>query len=234
MTDWASLKNSGLLGIVGGLGPLASAAFVKTIYDQRRGCVEQDQPRLVLWSDPSVPDRTTSLRDGLDEKIGVEIARAVDKLLLVGASRIVLCCVTAHAVLGTLSARARASLISLLDVIDTEVAASGSPHLVLCTSGARAAGLFDAGPRDLLVFPGEADQERVHDLIYQLKQSRMPAGLPATLAGLRHAYGVAGLVFGCTELHLVARSLSQSATASDGRAAGSIVDPLTSIARRMV
>ena len=46
------------LGILGGMGPLTSAEFLKTIYEVNISGPEQDAPACVLYSDPSVPDRT--------------------------------------------------------------------------------------------------------------------------------------------------------------------------------
>lgn len=224
-----------LLGIVGGLGPLASAAFVRTIY-------EHAQPRLALWSDPNILDQTASLSSGLDDAAGDQLAVAVDKLLEAGATHIVLCCIVAHALTGALSERGRDRLVSLISVIDRELAAAGEPHLMVGTSSARAAGVFSGCRTDLLVYPGEADQAAIHDLIYRLKEGGTPAGAAESLAGLRRRYGVAGLIFGCTELHLLTRQLGggglrgvappdrHSAVHPD---AGNIIDPLLSIARRM-
>ncbi len=49
---------SGLKGIIGGVGPRASLAFMQSVYSEWEGQVEQLTPRLILYSDPLLIDRT--------------------------------------------------------------------------------------------------------------------------------------------------------------------------------
>ena len=53
-----------ILGVVGGMGPLASAEFVKTIYEHSLGEREQASPTVLMHSDPTFPDRTQLLPCG--------------------------------------------------------------------------------------------------------------------------------------------------------------------------
>lgn len=53
-----------LLGVLGGMGPLASAEFVNTVYRLNMTEPEQQAPALVLRSDPSIPDRTAAILSG--------------------------------------------------------------------------------------------------------------------------------------------------------------------------
>ena len=55
------------LGILGGMGPAASAEFVNRLIQQTPATCDQEHIPFVLWNDPTVPDRSTSLinRDDL-------------------------------------------------------------------------------------------------------------------------------------------------------------------------
>ena len=53
-----------LLGILGGMGPLASAEFLKTIYEYGTRDLEQRSPACILYSDPTFPDRTQTIVNG--------------------------------------------------------------------------------------------------------------------------------------------------------------------------
>ena len=55
-----------VLGVLGGMGGLASAEFVKTIYELSgaESHLEQDEPALVMYSDPAFPDRTEAFLRG--------------------------------------------------------------------------------------------------------------------------------------------------------------------------
>jgi aspartate racemase len=48
------------LGVLGGMGPLASAEFLKTIYEESLDGPEQTAPQVVLHSDGSSPGCTGS------------------------------------------------------------------------------------------------------------------------------------------------------------------------------
>ena len=66
-----------IIGIVGGMGALASAEFVKTIYEFSADRREQDSPIVMLSSDPTFPDRTEMLLRGARD---VLLDRLIDSL----------------------------------------------------------------------------------------------------------------------------------------------------------
>ena len=49
-----------VLGVLGGMGPLASAQFMLRLTLLTRAAQDQDHIPAVLWSDPRVPDRTAA------------------------------------------------------------------------------------------------------------------------------------------------------------------------------
>jgi aspartate racemase len=104
-------------GILGGLGPRASAAFLNSIYEAASGS-EQRTPAVFLVSDPSFPDRSSAVLQGLDEE---ELLRrteaALRSLVDLGAERLVMCCVTLHYLLPRISIDLRSHIVSLLDLI---------------------------------------------------------------------------------------------------------------------
>src|SRR4051794_15093577 len=56
-----------MLGVLGGMGPLASAHFMLRLTQLTSATRDQDHIPTVLWSDPRVPDRTLGrLGDGAD------------------------------------------------------------------------------------------------------------------------------------------------------------------------
>src|SRR5262245_2307386 len=131
-----------ILGVVGGMGPLASAEFVKTIYEQSLGGREQDSPIVLMNSDPTFPDRTQSLLAGEYEPLFGKLIEALNRLRELGASRIVICCVTIHCLLPKLPAELRRLIVSLIDVIFWQVAQDRKKHLLISTIGARKLGIY--------------------------------------------------------------------------------------------
>lgn len=221
-----------LIGIIGGLGPLASARFLATIYRSFRDVREQQTPRVVLYSDPTFPDRTDSFLKGEEEEILARATRAADDLIAMGADRLIFCCYTIHRIVPRLPARIQAKLVSLLDVaVDSSLACSGK-ILVLCTSGTRRLQLFE-GARNWeqlsrrARFPNDWDQQVIHDTIYALKRNNSPGEAMTRLVQLLGRYPVDHWLLGCTELHLLS-----SVRAGDRPAEMTVnlLDPLNRVA----
>ena len=83
------------LGILGGMGPAASAEFVTRLIQQTPATKDQEHIPFVLWNDPTVPDRSTSLinRDDLPWE---KLKAGVMSLKNAGCDHIVIPCNTAH------------------------------------------------------------------------------------------------------------------------------------------
>jgi aspartate racemase len=222
-------RNGPIVGILGGLGPRASAAFLQSVYRRVAHRPEQDQPRVVLWSDPTVPDRTAAIMAGDRDVLAVRIADGIAALERFGADVIVVCCFTAHAVPTRVCATSSTGVVSLLDVAIDELARARRPHLLACTQGSRQARIFvdhdrAADVSGLLVLPTDADQHRLHELIYALKCGGATRDAARALAGIARRYPVDGVMAGCTELHLL--------SASAGRPpCPALLDPLDVVAR---
>jgi aspartate racemase len=204
---------TGVLGVVGGMGPLASARFVHNIYQLNPARREQDLPRIVLDSDPGMPDRTAAILSGRTGELRRRLGARVAGLLSLGATRIVIPCFTAHHFVDLLEPELRAHIVSLIDVTMDRLAQASGQLLLVSTDGTRRARIFQNAPQwpevaDRVVLPSASDQALVHELIYQVKGGAMPAGLPDQLRLLCDRYACTGVLVGCTELHLVTERLA--------------------------
>jgi aspartate racemase len=228
-----------VLGIVGGMGPLASAELLATIYRENLPEREQLAPRCLLLSDPTFPDRTEAILSGSADalaELGRRLAGAVASLLGQGADRVVIACFTVHRVLPELPEELRRRVVSLVDLVVEELArdqgqAPGLPRLLLVTTGSRRGGVFTSHPgwpavaasvREL----SDDDQGELHDLLYRLKSGEDPATAVPRVADLEERYGAGGSIFGCTELHLLQRHLAPERRER-------VIDPLWTVARRI-
>jgi aspartate racemase len=219
-----------ILGVLGGMGPIASAEFMRTIYECAAAPREQDSPRVVLYSDPTFPDRTEQLLAGAEGPLLDQLVSALRRLRGFGASPVVICCVTIHHLLPRVPEELRRHVLSLLDVTFERVAESRRPHLLLCTTGTRRLRLFESHPRwhecaDFFVLPSGPDQEAVHELIYRVKSGEDVRALAPRVEELLARYGLDSFVVGCTETHILAKHL---AAARPGRFV--CIDPLTVVA----
>lgn len=221
-----------LWGIMGGMGPLASAEFVKTIYELCPEDQEQFAPPLILWSDPSMPDRTDCILDGRQDLLLEKLTEGLEQLVACDVTGIVISCVTIHQVTDLLPRALRSKIISLLDVIFEEVLKSQRRYLLLCTNGTRKVGLFEShrlwnSTQGRIVLPSEKDQERIHELIYRIKQYKHCAADVAFLNKLVRSYEVDSFIAGCTEIHVLVRDYGLARGFVQG---GPCVDPLMVVA----
>jgi aspartate racemase len=83
------------LGVLGGMGPAASAEFMVRLVAQTPAKKDQDHIPTILWGDTTVPDRSTSMRNG-DDKPLPYLLKGIQGLISAGCNLIVIPCNTAH------------------------------------------------------------------------------------------------------------------------------------------
>ena len=83
------------LGILGGMGPAASNEFVTRLVAKTPATKDQDHIPFVLWSDSTIPDRSTSMLNKDDKPLPYLLA-GIQGLKIAGCTTIVIPCNTAH------------------------------------------------------------------------------------------------------------------------------------------
>ena len=225
-----------VLGILGGMGPLSSAEFLKTIYEQPpENQREQDSPAVMVYSDPAFPDRTEAFLKGDYDLVLEKLEEALTCLLSMGATRIVICCVTIHYLLPRLPGELRSRIISVLDVIFDQLSTSRQKHLLVSSIGTQKLKLFQSheqwdSARDLIVFPDESDQHQMHALIYQIKNNRCLDEASSFLESMLTKYEVNAYITGCSELHMLSKHFLMD---HERRRKFKSLDPFEFIAKQM-
>src|SRR5438477_278759 len=80
------------IGILGGLGPVASAAFLHTLYTSIQVETEGEFPSVTLVADTSAPHRAANQLETLTEFLNQKIALLEN----LGVTHIIVCCLLAH------------------------------------------------------------------------------------------------------------------------------------------
>jgi len=83
------------LGILGGMGPAASAEFVNRLIQQTPATCDQEHIPFVLWNEPRIPDRSTSMQSG-DNLPLPWLEDGIKGLKFAGCDYIVIPCNSAH------------------------------------------------------------------------------------------------------------------------------------------
>lgn len=226
-----------VLGVLGGLGGLASAEFVKTVYElSGEVCPsEQSAPVVVMYSDPTFPDRTEAFLRGETKPLLDRLTGALELLCGMGASQLVICCMTIHYLLPQVPDHLRARIISLIDVIFSAVESAKKKQLVISSRGTIKLELLQRHPRwehaqHYFVFPSEAEQRQMHDLIYEVKLNRNLLAARLFVETLLARHRVDSFIAACSEIHLLAKQFASSRPEQRGYGC---IDPLAIIARRM-
>lgn len=222
------------MGILGGLGPLASLEFLRTIYEcNMSGPCEQDYPDIILHSISSVPDRTHLLLNNEDKALEEFLIENLSALNSLQVSKIVICCFTSHTLIGRLPEDITEKILSLVDLTARELMARKERSLLLASLGSYRRDVFlstqDAvRAHEYIVEPDEEDKIFIHGLIYGLKLGKDVAPVYAAVRGLLAKYGLTSFIAGCTEFHMLSRHIHTNIISDV-----SFVDPLFRIARQL-
>jgi len=84
-----------ILGVLGGMGPLASAHFMLRLTLLTPASIDQEHIPAILWSDPRIPDRGAALRPGGTDPLPA-LLHGIEGLKRAGCGAIVIPCNTAH------------------------------------------------------------------------------------------------------------------------------------------
>jgi len=202
--------NDRIIGILGGMGPEATADLYLEII--RLTPAEKDQEHLpvLIYSNPKVPDRTKAILEGGEDPVPI-LLESAKVLESGGAGIIVIPCNAAHYFLPRLQEQMSVRLLNMLE----ETLLSFKSHQpqgrsvgLLATTGTVHSGiygdLFSREGVDVLV-PDDADQERVHSGIQTVKAGAHDK----TTRDMFHSVGASlvrsgaqAVILGCTEIPL--------------------------------
>ncbi len=199
-----------MLGVLGGMGPLASADFMRQLTLLTPAARDQDHIPAVLVSDPRVPDRTAARIAGGEDPLPA-LLRGIRILEAAGAGAIAIPCNTAH---GWFDGMQAATALPILHIVDAAAEDLARQDIhdglvgVMGTAGTLAMGLYQdrLGARGYrCITPDDAEMARlVTPAIARVKANdEASAYAPlAEVARALHARGARAVVLGCTEIPL--------------------------------
>ena len=200
-----------LLGVLGGMGPIATAYFMELVIRMTDALRDQEHLDMLVYSVPSVPDRTGFILGASRESPLPEMIRVGRALANQGAERIAIPCVTAHYFYRELEESIPVPIINGLAQTVEHLKQRGVEQAgIMATHGTITAGLF----RDAMlargirpIVPSPERQKDVMRLIYDdIKANRPPR--MEVFGRVREellAMGAQTIVLGCTELSLIKR-----------------------------
>ncbi|MDI5933979.1 aspartate/glutamate racemase family protein [Halomonas kalidii] len=206
-----------MVGILGGMGPDATVAFMQRVIDATPAQDDIDHVHLLVDNNPKVPSRIKALIDGDGENPGPVIAEMARRLERAGAHFLVMPCNTAHFYWKDAQDAVRIPVWHIVERTLDSIAHSlpGARVGMLCSPALRKIGLYEgvAQERGLsLVYP--SDEDAMLEVIRAVKRGQ--GRTPETLAAFARAAAELGeqqadvLVLACTELSVIGDGLAAS------------------------
>lgn len=131
MTIQAASPLGLVLGVIGGMGPLATAEFFRRVIQMTPANRDQAHIHILVDCNPRIPDRTAALLDqGPDP--GWAIAATARTVFDAGAEVIAMPCMTAHAWLPVVSGAVPCRVLDM----------AAEAALAICSSGRRVVGVL--------------------------------------------------------------------------------------------
>ncbi len=197
------------IGVIGGLGPMATVQYLEMITEMTDVTRDQEHPRLVLASIPDTPDRTEYILGKSKESPLPQMIQAGKQLVEMGADFIAIPCVTAQYFYEKIVEALTVPVISLCGNVAEDIAAKGIRKVgLLATSGTiesqvLAQEFAKAGVEAIAPMP--AEQTLVMKLIYdQIKSgSAVDWNMFEKVCRSLLDRGAEKLILGCTELSLL-------------------------------
>lgn len=159
------VERTAVIGILGGMGPLATADLYRKIIETSPAQRDQEHFPVVIWADPRVPDRTAALLNSGEDPTPW-LVRGGRKLAEMGADFIVIPCNTAHAFLPNVRPAVERPFLSMIDAAADEIR-STHPQArtvgLLATTGTISANLYQEALRQRgldVIIPDDDVQER--------------------------------------------------------------------------
>jgi len=201
-------QNISTLGIIGGLGPVASAKFHYEVCKLSSiNSPERNQIRTILLSEPNTPDRTELVLAGDTQRLFQCLHDAVTSLRNLRASHIIIACFTYHCILSDLNSGWISQIVSLVEYTTHIISKAWMPTLVLCSSGSSKLRLF--GNSKWLIYPDPVDQSVVHDCITAIKHGSPMQPIYNQIKAIVCKYGCGAVILGCTEFYLLTELIGQ-------------------------
>jgi aspartate racemase len=131
-TEMAEVGMNGVrtLGVIGGMGPLATADFLSKIAFASAAKSDQDHIPLVVWSSPQIPDRVTAILRAGPTPLPVML-EGIRALKSIGAQAIAFADSAAHYWHDELEAEGGVPVLSMLDAVAGVVRQRAAPSSVV-------------------------------------------------------------------------------------------------------
>lgn len=198
-----------LLGVLGGMGPLATVDFLQKLIEETPASRDQDHIPVITYSVPQIPDRPPAIT-GNGESPLPHMLEGVRTLKRAGATAVAIACNTAHYWYDDLVAESGMPVLHIADAACVDLAGLQRVGL-LATQGTIAAGFYQSrlAARGIECLLSSDDEQRtlVLPAIECVKRNDLAQAYTLATRAARRLLtqgprGAQRIIMGCTEIPL--------------------------------
>ena len=200
-----------ILGVIGGLGPGATAHFMDLVINMTDVKTDQEHLPMIVYNMPFIPDRTAYILDNTKENPLPKMLEVGKSLCAQGVRRIAVPCVTAHYFIEEMEKEIAVPIINGVRETVAHLKENGVQKVgIMATDGTIQSGIFhrELEKQGLTpISPSAEAQKDVMHLIFKNIKAGKRANMERFFAAaedLRNQ-GAKAIVLGCTELSLIKR-----------------------------
>lgn len=199
------------LGVIGGLGPMATAYFFQLVTQMSYAECDQEHMETIIYSKPNIPDRTKYILNRNEKNPLQDIIEVGNVLKSSGAEVIAIPCITAHFFHNEIVSALELPIIHAIEETASYLKARNITKVgIMATDGTIQSGLFqktfqDNGQQSIV--PDEENQKKVMSIIYD----NVKAGKIVDMEKFKEVskslfvQGAEVIILACTELSIVKR-----------------------------
>ena len=199
-----------IVGILGGMGPQATLDLYREIISLTPAQKDQDHIKVLIYSNPKIPDRTSAILAGGENPLPalVESARILKQA---GAGILTIPCNAAHYFIPEMQNQVTIPILNMIEetckavrTLMPEIEAVGLLAATLTVKSGLYRKVFQKAGIKVLE-PNEADQQRVHAGIFQVKSKTYGLSTYDTFESIGASLietGAGVVILGCTEVPL--------------------------------
>lgn len=222
-----------VLGILGGMGPLATVKLFEMIVTMTDANKDQEHIHIIVDNNTKVPDRTSFLLDGNKENPIYLLIESAKRLEKAGADIIVMPCNTAHYYYEEIKTHVNIRFLNMIEETAIWIK-ENHPNLkkigLLATDGTIKAGIYDKIFLEYgidIIKPSKDRQKYIYELIYNMKENKEQKSLDGIYSAMSELEneGAEMFIAGCTEVSVALDTF---------KIKGKFVDPMKIIAEKSI
>lgn len=200
-----------IIGILGGMGSLATVDFFKRIVDAYPAEKEWDRPRIIIDNNCTMPSRVRAILYNEDvEKLLSQMCASIDAMMNMGANNIILACNTSHYFLPQIYKKVPNSekyIINIIDCLAIQMKRKGvKKTLLVASEGTYQTRIYDNYfPNDEIVMLEKNTWEKVRSFIEAIKQDAVTMEIELEFSNFINNLVLDDVILGCTELPILFR-----------------------------